>query len=70
MNWDSDSVKKYYGENLGKDKRNYNKELVKTKTEFMVKYPFANVDEFEFCVYLAKDGTIANETDVVYKADG
>ena len=55
---------------LTKTKESYNKELVKTKTEFMVNYPFANVDEFEFWVHLAKDGTIANETDVVYKADG
>ena len=70
MNWDSENTKKYYGENLDKAKRNYDKELVKTKTEFMAKYPFANVNEFELWVNLAQDDTVANETDNVYKTDG
>ena len=68
MDFNSPNLKKY-GKNFGKAKKIYNRELLRAKTESKEKYPFANIDEFEFWVNLNQDGTL-NETDIVYKADG
>ena len=70
MNFNSELVKKYFGENYHKAKRNYNNELNKSKSKFTEKYPYAKVSEFEFWVNISKSGDITNETNIIYKADG
>ena len=42
-NFESDTVKKYFGENLKKAKNNHHKELKKTKDKFVKDYPYAKV---------------------------
>ena len=70
--WDFDSTntKKYFGQNLKKAKRNYDKELFKTRKKFIIDYPYAKVEEFEFWVNLSKTGDISNDTEIVFKGSG
>ena len=70
MDFDSEFVKKYFGENYDKAKRNYNNELNTTKTKLTEKYPYAKVFEFEFWVNISKSGEINNGTNIIYRADG
>jgi len=48
--WDFESatIKKYFGVNLDKAKSNYNKELTKAKNKFIEDYLYAKVSEFEW----------------------
>ena len=70
--WDFESsiAKKYFGVNLKKAKRNYDKELLKTRNKFIKDYPYAKVEEFEFWVNLSKTGDISDETEIVFKGSG
>ena len=70
--WDFESatVKKYFGTNPKKAKANHDKELKKTRDKFVKDYPYAKVSEFEFWINLSKNGDIASKTNVVYKGDG
>ena len=72
-NFESDTVKKYLGENLKKAKNNQlkkRKELKKTKDKFVKGYPYAKVSEFEFWINLSKTGDISSKTKIMYKGDG
>ena len=66
----SANVKKYFGANLKKAKTNHDKELKKTRDEFVKKYPYAKLSEFEFWINLSKNGDISSKTNIVYKGDG
>ena len=69
-NFESATVKKYFGTNLKKAKSNYDKELKKTKDKFIKDYPYAKVSEFEFWINLSKTGDISSKTKIVYKGPG
>ena len=43
--------------------------MTRPKTDFVTKYPYAKINEFEFWVNIDRDGTISPTT-IVYKKDG
>ena len=66
-NFESATVKKYFGANLKKAKANHDKELKKTRDKIVKDYPYAKLSEFEFWINLSKTGEISSKTNVVYK---
>ena len=64
-NFESATVKKYFGANLKKAKANHDKELKKTKDKFVKDYPYAKLSQFEFWINLSKNGEISSKTNVV-----
>ena len=70
-NFESATVKKYFGVNLAKAKRNHDARLKKMRDKFVADYPYAKLSEFEFWIGLAKNGDIDEEnTKIVYVGDG
>ena len=68
-NFESDTVKKYFGENLKKAKAKHDKELKKIKDKFVKDYPYSKVSEFEFWINLSKTGDVSSKTNIMYKGD-
>ena len=52
--------------NLKRAKANYDKEFKRAKTEFVKKYPYADVTNFKFQIILSRDGEISSPTRVYY----
>ena len=50
----TEQSKKYFGANLRKAKANYDEELKRAKTEFVKKYPYADVKNFKFQIFLSR----------------
>ena len=70
-NFESATVKKYFGNNLAKAKRNHDTRLERMRAKFVADYPYAKLSEFEFWVGLAKNGDVDEEnTKVVYVGKG
>ena len=69
MDFTNSNVRKYFGSNYEKTKKNYKDELTRAKTDFVTKYPYSKIYEFEFWVNIDRDGTISRTT-IVYKKDG
>ena len=70
-NFEDATVKKYFGNNLTKAKRNHDERLKKMRAKFVADYPYAKLSEFEFWVGLSKNGNIDEEnTKIVYVGDG
>ena len=55
---------------LKKQKKNYDKELFKTRKKFIRYYPYAKVSEFEFWVNLSQTGDISDKTNIAFKGSG
>ena len=70
--WDftTEHSKKYFGANLEKAKRNYNKELKRVKDEFKKKYPFAPISKFEFWIHVNNLGEITKDPPNIYYIEG
>ena len=69
-NFESATVKKFFGANLKKAKTNHDKELKKIRDKFVETYPYAKLSEFEFWINLSKNGEISSKTNIVYKGPG
>ena len=52
------SLKDYYGKNYEKAMENAKKKRAEIRSEFIKKYPNADLSKFEFDVDLNKDGTV------------
>ena len=66
MDFESESVRKWLKGNLDKGRKNYNNELSRARSEFQKKYPFADLDKFEFWVSNNNKGEIDEPTKIVY----
>ena len=62
----TEQSKKYFGANLRKAKANYDKEFKRAKTEFEKKYPYADVTNFKFQIFLSRDGGISSPTKIYF----
>ena len=62
----TEQSKKYFGANLRKAKRNYDKEFVRARNEFVKKYPYADLTNFKFQIILSRDGEVSSPTRVYY----
>ena len=62
MDFTSSTIKRYFRDYFEKAKKNYNNELVRSRAEFVQKYPYAKISEFEFWVNISKQGDITKKT--------
>ena len=58
MDFNSPNVKKYFGKNWVKDKKNYQDQETQAETKFMVKCPYRKIGQFEFRVNINQDGSL------------
>ena len=70
-NFESANIKKYFGVNLTKAKRNHDARLKKMRDKFVADCPYAKLSEFEFWIGLARNRDIdEGNTKIVYVGDG
>ena len=61
-----EGYKKYYGKNYEKAMENFKKKEAQIRSEFLKKYPKADLSKFDFEVDLNKDGTVQS-TSIYFK---
>ena len=62
----TEQSKKYFGTNLRKAKANYDKEFKRAKTEFEKKYPYTDIRNFKFQIFISRDGEISSTTKIYF----